>query len=573
MKLEERLSPEEYLDKCWTMLQNYVEGVISGDILVGEYIKKAVDKYVENLRDKDKWDYRVPKVDKVFKFFSFLSVDHHDKYVQFPLIDYQVFFLANIFGFYHKGTDKRKIREGLLFIGRKNGKTAFAAAIQLFGMLGDGVSVPQSLLLANTTKQATNALNYAKDIITHSPPLRKRLIGQRSRIRFTDNMRQGFCEIFSTIEPARLEGFSPSMCILDEAHGFTDSNIFNAVKTGIGARTNPLLLIVTTAGNKNTGFLQEYLTYHKNILDGKIKEDGVFSLIYQPDPTDDINDPECWVKANPALGIINSIEDLKSTFNQSQYSYVDKYNFITKHLNIFYDTPDIWIPEENVREVFSKFDLKILEGRDCYVGMDLSRNTDLTSIVLVFPPIEGELEFYVLPFFFMANRPDNILRKNGRDLSQWIREDYIIKCDGKVIDLNLIYDKIIELSKMFNIISLSYDRYNAPQVISRLQEYGIFCQNFEQNAKRFNAPLKYLESLIYDKEIRIYDNPCMAWNFNNVVLYIDTNANIKIVKNKQNDSVDGIVALGMALGGFLESKYGQEITGLRAYMANSNLNE
>ena len=213
MKLEERLSPEEYLDKCWTMLQNYVEGVISGDILVGEYIKKAVDKYVENLRDKDKWDYRVPKVDKVFKFFSFLSVDHHDKYVQFPLIDYQVFFLANIFGFYHKGTDKRKIREGLLFIGRKNGKTAFAAAIQLFGMLGDGVSVPQSLLLANTTKQATNALNYAKDIITHSPPLRKRLIGQRSRIRFTDNMRQGFCEIFSTIEPTRLEGFSPSMCL------------------------------------------------------------------------------------------------------------------------------------------------------------------------------------------------------------------------------------------------------------------------------------------------------------------------------------------------------------------------
>lgn len=563
---EERLSPNDFADRCWDKVKEYIEGVQSGEIIVGEYMKKTVDKYTKDLIDKDKWEFKVPKVDKVFKFFSFLNVDHHDKYVQFPLMPYQCFFLSAIFGFYHKGTDKRRIREAFLFIGRKNGKTAFSAAIQLYGLLGDGVAVPQSLLLANTAKQASNALNYAKDMITHTPELKKRLRGQRSRIVFNDINKQGFCEIFSTVEPARLEGFSPSMCILDEIHGFTDSNVVNAVRTGIGARTNPLLLLITTAGNKNASFCNEYLLYHKNILDGKIQDDSVFSMIFQIDPTDDINDPECWVKSNPALGVINTLEDLKTTFNQAQHSYVDKYNFITKHLNIFYDTPDVWIPEDVLYDVFVKYDLSILKGRDCYMGIDLSRTTDLTSIVLVFPPNEEDPQFYCIPFFFMANRADNILRKNGRDLSEWIRQDYIIKHEAQVIELPKIYDKIVELANEFNIVSISYDRYNAPQLISQLQEYGLFCQNFEQNARRFNAPLKYLESLIYEKGIKIWNNPCMLWNFANVILYVDSNSNIKIMKNKQNDSVDGVVALGMALGGFLDSKYGQEITGLRTYM-------
>jgi phage terminase large subunit-like protein len=565
----ERMTPEEYNDKCWDKVDSYIKGIQSEEIIAGTYIKKAVEKFV-SIVNNPLYDYRVDKVDKVFKFFSFLNVDHHDKYVQFPLMDWQCFYLAAIFGFYEKGTDKRKHRESLLFIGRKNGKTAFSAAIQMFGMLGDGVSVPQSLLLSNTSKQASNALNYAKDMLTHTPALRSRLLGQRNRIIFSDNKRQGFCEIFSTVEPARLEGFSPSMCILDEIHGFTNGDIFNAIKTGIGARQNPLLLLITTAGNRNASFCNDYLTYHKNVLDNKIEDSTVFSLIYQPDPTDDLKDVECWYKANPSLGVINTLEDLKKTFNQAQYSYVDKFNFITKHLNIFFDTPDVWIPEEDIVPSFKNMILEDYKNRDCFIGMDLSSNTDLTSIVLLFPPTDEDKYHTVFPLFYMANRPGNFVRKNGKDLSYWIRQGHIIKCDGKVINLDQIYEKIVELSQEFNIISITYDKYNTPQLVSRLQEQGINCINFEQTTKRFNAPLKILESFIYEDKIRFFNNPCMLWNFANVVLYIDSNNNIKVMKNKQNDSVDGIVALGMAFGGFIETTYGIELIGLKQYM-NVNL--
>lgn len=559
-----RLEPQEYCDKCWTDSEAYIRGVKDGSVVAGKYILKAIQRY-DKLRKDSKYVYRTEKVDKVFKFFSFLNVEHKNEYKQFPLMGWQSFFLSFIFGFYYaKDKEKRLIKEAFLFVGRKNGKTALSAAIQLFGMLGDGIKVPQSLLLANTAQQSGVALSFAKDMITHTPVLRDRLIGQRSRIVFRDVQKQGFCQIFSTVDSARLEGYSPSMAILDEVHNWTDNTVYNAIKTGTGARLNPLVMIITTAGNKNNGFCNDYLKYHKNVLDGNIKDDTILGMVYQPDQEDSLEDTACWSKANPALGIINSLQDLENTFKQAQYSYADKYAFITKHLNIFWDTPDVWIPEEELKPCFEDFDETLLYGKDCFIGMDLSKNTDLTSIVVVVPDVENKIT-YAIPYFWMANRPDNMVRKNGKDLSSWIKKGHITKCDSKVIDFDDIYNKIVQIAEDFNVVSVSYDPYNSPQLVSRLKDYGINCERFNQTASKFNAPLKTLEEMVYNKTIKL-KNPVLLWNFANVVLYVDGNANIKIIKNAQADSVDGCVALSEAVGSMIESVYGEEVMGLKAYL-------
>jgi phage terminase large subunit-like protein len=402
-------------------------------------------------------------------------------------------------------------------------------------------------------------------MVSHSKVLRDRLEGQRSRIIYKDRSKQGFCQTFSTVDSARLEGYSPSMCLMDEVHAWPDNTVYNAIKTGVGARLNPLMLIITTAGSNNAGFCTEYLNYHKNVLDEKIEDDNSVGFIYQIDSFDDLSDPKNWVKSNPSIGIINSLEDLKITFNQSKYSYADKHDFCTKHLNIFVDTPDVWIPQEDVSPCFKDIDIETFKGRDCYVGMDLSKTTDLTSISFLFPPIEEDPNICIYTIFFMADRQGNIIRKNGKDMTQWIKSGYITKCDSKVIDINQIYGKIIELSNKFNIVSISYDPYNSPELVSRLKEYGLYCAPFSQTATKFNAPLKIMETKIYEGNLKFIKNPCMLWQFGNVVLYVDGNANIKIVKNKQNDSVDGIVAAAMAVGGYIEGTFGQEVMGLNAY--------
>ncbi len=564
-----RLSTEEYVKRCNTYTELYIEGVETNYITVGKYIKKIISKY-KSLLKNETYVFRQDKVNKVFSFFSFLNINHKDNYVQFPLLPWQCFLLTYVFGFYYKSdTEKRLIREAVLFIGRKNGKTALSSAIQLYGMLGDNVICPQSLLLANTAQQAAVALNFAKDMVIHTPELKERLMGQRSRIIFSDFEKQGFCQIFSTVDPARLEGYSPSMCICDECHNWETNTIYQAVKTGTGARKNPLLMIISTAGSKHHMFFQDIIDYHKNILDEKINDDSTVGFIYQLDEEDDLSNTDNWYKANPSLTFINSLEDLKIAYNQAQFSYADKYSFATKNLNLFVDTPDTWIPEEYLLPLFENFNEEQFYGHDVYIGMDLSKNIDLSSIVLFIPKDD---KFYVIPYFWLANFPGNEVRKSGMNLSNWIFDKWITRCETKTIDIQMIYNKLVDLSSKFNIISIQYDQYNTPVLISMLKDAGFNCEKFAQTATKFNAPMKALEDLVYNKKM-IMKNPVLLWNFANIVLYIEPgNANIKIAKNKQNDSVDGCVALAMAIGGWLENTYGDEIGAINSYI-NANKNK
>lgn len=558
-----RLTPQEYCDKCWEGVKEYVLGVDEGTIIAGVYIKKVIKRYRKMLNQKDKYILRVDKVDKVFKFFSLLNSEYKNEYKQTVLLPWQAFFLSFAYGFYFANEpDKRVIREVLLFMARKNGKSFLAAALQLYGMIADGIENPQSLLLANTAQQATIALNFAKNVVVHTPELNKRLVGQRSRIVFRDYNKQGFCQTFSSMDSARLEGYSVAYAILDECHGYENNTVYAALKTGTGARINPMIFLISTAGNKNNGFLNEYLQRQKKILDETIEDDSVLAMIYEIDEHDDIGDTANWYKSNPSLDYIISMDDLVRSYNSAKFSFADQFFFITKHLNIFYDTPDVWIPEEHILPLFSDFDESEMLGRDAYIGMDLSRNTDLSSIVLFIP---GKEESYVIPYFWMANMPGNTIRKSGKDLSNYIFDGYVTKCNSKTIDLDLIYEKIIELSTRFNIVSIQYDPYNSPVLVSRLKEYGLNCEKFQQSASRFNAPLKMLEEMIYNKQIKM-KNPVLLWNFSNIVLYVDGNANIKIVKNKQNDSVDGCVALAMAVGGWLIGQFGEELLGIQQYI-------
>jgi phage terminase large subunit-like protein len=563
-----RLSSQEYCDSCWSKVQEYVEGVNSGKFVVGKKIKQVVSLYQKMLSEKDKYIYRVKKVDKFFKFTSLVNIVHKNKYVQFPLLPWECCFLAFIFGFYYKDDiNKRVITEALLFVGRKNGKTPIAALIQLYGMVCEGVINPQSFLLANTSDQASVALNYARDMIAHTPELNEILIGLRSRILFREENKQGFCKIFSTINAARLEAFSPSMAILDEVHEWNDNSVYQAVKTGTISRENPLTLIITTAGYKNNKFCKEYLDYHKSILDGDIEDENSIGFIYQPDPEDDLKDPACWVKSNPSLEHIQSLKTLKVLFNQSKFSIEKRYFFLTKILNIFCDSPDTWIDEEYLIPVFEEdFDETKLLGKDAFLGIDLSKTTDLSSIVLYVN--DGDMS-YAIPYFWMANMDRNIIRKSGKDLSNWIFDGYITKCETMTIDMNLIYEKIIELSKKFNLISVQYDPYNSIELIARLKDYGINCELFKQSPLAFNYPLKAVEDMIYNKRIKL-KNPCLFWNFSNVVIYFETgNGNIKIVKSAQKDSVDGCVALAMSIGGWVKYTFGEEIMGINQYLEAS----
>jgi len=464
------------------------------------------------------------------------------------MLGYQAFMLMNLFGFYVKKTLRRKYRYAFLFVARKSGKTSFAAALQLYGLIGDGVINPQSLLVASSREQASIALGYITSMVQHSSAMNKRLVAQRYRIIPRDPNDQAYCKTLAS-NSSRLDGYSASMAILDEVHAYPDDSLFNVMKSSTGARENPLIFLVSTAGFSLNSFCYDYTEYCKNILKGDITDDSTFPLLYMLDEEDKINDTSTWVKANPALGVINHSEDLELEFNQAKHRGSQMANFLTKHLNLYVESEMAWIPESKLKPVFRKVTEEELLGRSCYAGLDLSSTRDLTSLVLVFN-VEGR--FKVLPYFFMVNNPEKLLRPGGIDIKRWIEDGHIIQCKTETIDYDLIRDKITELSSKFVIEKVNYDKFNSALIVPKLIESGIHCESFAQTAQKFNEPLKYLEKLIYDDTIDMSDNPAMLWNMRNVILWIDGNGNCKIMKNKSKDSVDGVVSLGMGISAYID---------------------
>lgn len=562
------LTPEKYADHYLLSGYQYAEQIRSGEITANRWIRLAVDRFYRDL-ERDEFIKDETAVRRVLAFFSLVNINIKNKYRQYQLIPYQAFIILNLFLFYHKETNKRRFRYMFLFVGRKNSKTVFAVALNLYFLVLDGIQDPQSLLLASTREQATISLDYAKDMVSHSPALHRRLQIMQYQIRFEFNGSRGFMKTVAS-ESARLDGYNPSSAILDEIHAYKDDELFNVIKSGILARDNPIIILISTAGFKIDSFCYTMVENGKNILNGTVEDDSFLVMLYTLDEKDDYNDPETWIKSNPALGVIITPDDLLIEYNQGKNIASQLPNFLTKHLNVFVEGSTSWIPEQVLQRVNLPVDLDKYLGKPCYIGVDFSSTRDLTSIVCLFRDEESGI-FDVYPLFFFANNPNRRLRQGGIDLRPWIREGYIRECQTETIDYDLIYDAFVELSEKFEIVSIAYDPFNSDLIIPRLNNLGINSVSFPQNPKTFNFPLKYLEKLIYDRGIRFGSNPALLWNFRNVVLYEDGNGNIKIMKNRSRDAVDGAVSLGMAIAVWLSVNLDPARESLSAYIDfNSN---
>jgi phage terminase large subunit-like protein len=558
------MNKEAYADRHIKQAEVFVNGVLDGSILSNKYVKLAVERYRRDLK-RDDLVYDMEKVRKVFLFFALMRINIGNDYKQFELLPFQAFIIVNLYGFYWKESGKRRFRYSYIEMARKGGKTTFSAALSLYHFVADGEMDAQALFLASTREQAGIALRYVKSITSNSPVLQKRVDVLQHNLRFRNN--QGNKVSTSILKPLpsvadRLDGYSPSYVLIDEYHTHPTDEILKVMKSGIGARKNPIINIITTAGFDLNKPCFSYRQGVINLLKEEIIDDSLFGIIFTLDSSDDYTDSSTWIKANPALGQIQSLDDMEIEFNQAKITPSLLNNFLTKNLNLWISNEDTWIPEDDLDPVFNdEISIEDFKGEDCYIGIDLSSTRDLTSFVLLF---NKDDKFYAFPRFFMANNPSKKIRKGGIDLSQWISRGLITECKTKTVDYDLMYEEISKWTENYNIVMAGYDPYNSNLIIPRIEALGITCTKVPQTAAAFNFPLKYLEKLIYDRNITL-KSPVLKWNFRNVVLYTDGNENIKIMKNKSKDSVDGVVSLGMSMGMWLQVNFDPERMAIEAY--------
>lgn len=537
----------QYIDKCIELAYQYENDVLEGNIVVNRWIKKAVERE-QKLRDK--YNYDEEKVRDVFKFFYFVNIERK---TQFIPLQFQAWIVLAIYSLY-RDNGLRLRKYAIVWMARKNGKTAFTSLLSLYELM-KGAENAEVYFLATTSKQAGQALAYLKAMIAVSPALRKRVEPLTYYIRYKGH---------SIARPLaaradHLDGLNPSFCIIDESHAHANRDLFNIMDSGMKARKEPLLMEISTAGFRKDYPFYTQLELAKDVLEGKSEQDNTLYLLYTLDDETEIEQPEMWVKSNPSLGYLLELETLQEDYNKSKKTKADLNSFIVKNLNFYKESNITWIEDDLYKRCFKDFNVEELKGSKAYLGIDLAATRDLAALAIL---IEKDGKFYSKVEHFLPQNDNKLVRMNGLDLSDWIEKGWITQTERPTIDYDHIAQRIKYYTENFEVESLGYDKWNSSQLIPDLQlNLGLYCVQCPQNTGFFNMPLRYLERFIVEENIKLEKNPVLRWMFRNVVLYQDGNGNIKVMKNKSLDSVDGVVSLAMAVGMYLKDKqYNYELT-------------
>lgn len=531
------------IDKSKSYIK-YAYDIIEGREVAGKLIILACKRFLSWF-ERDDVTFNYDDVDAKIRFVSKFKLTE-DPFTgkPFNLLPYQQWIFANIFGFFYTGTDNRVIRNVLLLMARKQGKTQLAAGLLLAALLMDKQISVTGYTIANSSEQAGLAFKAICDLCSTVDPKQK--IFQRGKARVIKNIEipatKSRIRVLSS-DTSKLDGLNPQIFIQDEGHAAKTDDIWGVMTTGQDARHNPLAISISTAG-----FLvgDEYPLYAqwracKNILEGCVDDDSWFSALYQIDEDDDWKDPTVWKKACPSLGITIPESAIKSKLNNVISNPSMEVQFKTKQLNIWCQSETTWISNEKIKEVTGRVDYDMFDPDDdvCIIGVDLAERSDLCTVTLL---VHKDDIFYFKAYPFICR--DAYENSKNKDLyRQWVRQGYLILVDEESIDINWVVKYIQEIENHIPIALCAYDPYHANQLKIECKKEGIRMRPVRQGLSAFAEPTAVLEHLILTKQCVIDDNPVIRWCFSNVLIKTDENENKKPVKSGQNNKIDIVVAM------------------------------
>ena len=465
----------------------------------------------------------------------------------FELIGWQEKIIRDIFGTI-KPNGYRQFNTAYVEIPKKNGKSELAAALSLLLTCADGEERAEVYGCAADRQQASIVFDVAADMVAMCPALKRYVKVLHAYKRIIYQPTNSFYQVLSA-EAFSKHGFNISGVIFDELHTQPNRKLFDVMTKGSGdARTQPLYFLITTAGNDTNSVCYEVHQKALDIIEGRKIDPTFYPVIYGAKEDDDWTDPNVWRKANPSLDITIPIEKVFDACNSAKNSPAEETVFRQLRLNQWQTQDTRWLSMKKVEECEFNFDESFLEGRVCFGGLDLSSTTDLTAFVLVFPPIDDEDKYFVLPYFWLPKETLSLrVNRDHVPYDVWNKQGYLYTTEGSVVHYGFIEKFIEQLGEKFQIREIAFDRWNAAQIIQNLEGEGFTMVQFGQGFSSMSSPTKELERLILDKKIAHNGHKVLMWNFNNVAVEIDASGNLKPSKKKAREKIDGVVALIMAL--------------------------
>jgi len=532
----------------------YANDVISGKISACHWVKLACQRQIDDIARAASPDFPYyfdeKTANKVCKFIEKLRhIKGKWAGSRLKLEDWQCFIITTIFGWLRKADNLRRFRKVYVSVSRKNGKSALAAGIGLYMFTADNEPGAEIYSGATTEKQAWEVFGPA------------RLMAKKDEefvsyfgieVNASNLKREETNAKFEPVIGKPGDGASPHCAIIDEYHEHKTSDLYDTMITGMGSRSQPLTVIITTAGSDLSCPCYDEEIQVQKILEDVYdeKDEEYFGIIFSIDKEDTWTDFNCWHKANPNLGV-SVLEDFMRQRHKEAIQRASRQNIIRcKHLNQWvnagtaYFNAVEWAAGER-----KNLTLDDMNKKRCWIAVDLASKTDLAEICLIF----NENNRYQI--FNRHYLPEAVLEDNDKPHYQrWAHEGFITLTPGNMIDIDTIQADIERYKTEFTLLEFAFDPWNSAQLAAHLQNKGVEAVQIPQTVMHLSEPMKQLEALIHAGKIEHPHDPVMTWMISNVMAKIDKKDNVFPFKNRHESKIDGAVAAIMALSRAIKNK-------------------
>lgn len=534
--------------------EKYVSDVLDGTIPACRWLRLACQRHVQ---DKKKallrsWPYYFDR-EEAERPCAFGEMLPHVKgqwakrHELIHLEGWECFILVSLFGWRRKKNGRRRFREALLLIPRKNGKSMLAAIIGDYMWCMDGEVGAEVYSGATTEKQAWEVFKPARLMVEQSPDLISELGGNcvnaKSLVIEEDQSK------FEPMIGKPGDGASPSCAIIDEYHEHDTSDMVDTMKTGMLAREQPLLLKISTAGNNLAGPCYDAVLDAQKVLEGIFENEELFTIIYTIDETDDWADPKNLLKANPNFGISVDVDMLLADQRQAVLNPADQNRFKTKHLNIWCAAKTVWMPLD-VWDLCGDKDLSPDEfmGEPAWFILDLASKDDIAAYIKLFRKRVGEFfHFYSFERYYI---PEGLLEVPGPNQTayrKWAAQKFLTTTDGEEIDFDRIAEDVLDDKNKFQLLEMVYDPWRATQLAHQMEKAGATTVELRQTVQNISAPMKEVLSAVKGGRYHHAANPVTRWMMSNVTAKLDAKDNIYPRKEKPHMKIDGAVGVIMGM--------------------------
>jgi phage terminase large subunit-like protein len=493
-------------------VEAYARAVVGNDIATGRLVRLACERHIRDLAEGGARGLRFDHAAASRAIAFFPTVLVHSKGAlagqPFELLDWQKFVVGSLFGW--KMGNIRRFRTVFVSTGRKNCKSTLEAGIGLKALIDEGEAGAEIYSAATTRDQARIVFSEAERMRAASPALRRRITATINNLAVIETA-SWFRPL--SADASRMDGLNVFVALVDEVHEHPNADVIEKLDTGMGARLQPIMYETTTAGVNRHSICYQHWDFSTKVLEGSIPEetaDRWFAYIATVDEDDDWQDELAWRKANPSLGTLLRIEDLRAEVAIAREMPARQNSIRRLRLNQWTQQLVRWIDMDVWAQNGGALDIEVLRGRSCIGGLDLARINDLSSLALVFPPQDAGERWAVLWRHWCPE--ENILERERRDrapYSVWRQQGHLTATEGNTTDFKFIEAEIL--------ISMG------------------------------PATAEFSRKLLA-REMCHCDDPVATWCASNVTVRTDPAGNQKPDKERSIERIDPIVAVIMAVG-------------------------